>query len=128
MAEPPSGTPRTLGDGFVLIESLRLPRHETQLRYSDGVFEASVFRRAGALDWESLPEGGRPMEVGSARARRYRTSVGSVLVWQSGPDTLTCVTDASGRDQAAIVADLLPSPESGWARTVRFVTNPFSWK
>ncbi|MBK5289423.1 MAG: hypothetical protein JJE46_13265 [Acidimicrobiia bacterium] len=128
MAEPPSGSHRSLGDGFVLVDSRRLPRQETQLRYSDGVFEASIFRRAGALDWDSLPSGGTRVTFGSVRARRYRTSVGSVLVWQSGQDTVTCVTDASGRDQAGIVTDLMPSSESGWSRTVRFVTSPFSWK
>ncbi len=128
MATPPAGARRLLGDGFALVDSRRLPRREVQLRYSDGVFEASVFRRSGVPDWDSLPEGGVRVRFGDVQARRYRTSIGSVLVWQSGQDTLTCVTDAPGRDQAAIVTDLVPDGESGWSRTVRFVTAPFSWK
>ena len=100
---------------------------ETQLRYSDGVAEASVFTQRGTIDWGALPVGGRDVRYGNVRARRYRTPAATVIVWQSGPRTLTCVTDATTADQAGIVEDLTREDDDGWTGVVRFVTGPFSW-
>lgn len=126
MRKIPSDVPRSLGDGFGFVDSRRLA-HETLARYSDGVFELSVFTRAGALDWESLPDGGRNIRYGSVLARRYRTASGTVIVWQSRGRVLTCVTDATVLDQAGIVEDLARDDDSAWSGAVRFVTSPFQW-
>lgn len=118
---------RRIGDGFVLMSANRVAPGSTQLRYSDGVFELSVFTRAEPLDWDALPAGARSERFGSVRARHYSTAAGSVIVWQSGSRTITCVTDAPRRDQALIVADLASTGDRGWTAVVRFVTGPFSW-
>ncbi len=123
----PADAHRHMGDGFVLVEARRVTAHEEQLRYSDGVFDASIFTRDGALDWQSLPDGGRQTEWDGVKVRRYVTAAGAVVVWQSGDRTLTCVTDAPRRDQLAIVADLTRGDDSGWSDVVRFVIAPFGW-
>ena len=123
----PSNTARSLSGGFVLVDARSVGSESTQLRYSDGVFEASVFTQHGAVDWSALPSGGSDVHYGSVRARRYRTPSGTVIVWQSGDRTLTCVTDATAADQTGIVEGLTHDDDTGWTRVVRFVTGPFSW-
>ena len=124
----PADTARSLTGGFVLVDARRMNANETQLRYSDGVFEASVFTQSGVLDWSSLPAGGSHVRYGSVRARRYRSAVGTVMVWQAGDRTLTCVTDARDDDELGIVESLSGTADSGWTTVVRFVTGPFSWR
>ncbi len=124
----PSTALRSLGQGFRLIEARALADQETQLRYSDGVFEASVFSQPGATDWNGLPKGGGDVRYGAVRARRYRTPAGTVLVWQVGDRTLTCVTDATATDQAAMIETLSREHEGLWSSLTRFVNSPFSWK
>lgn len=123
----PGDARRSLTGGFALVDAREMPDQATQLRYSDGVFEASVFTQAGPIDWERLPAGGRDVSYGSVPARRYRTPAGTVIVWQSGDRTMTCVTDATAADQAGIVADLSRDRDDGWSTVVQFVTGPFHW-
>ena len=122
-----ASAPRSLGQGFQLVGARSMVGHVTQMRYSDGVFEASVFARAGATDWKGLPEGGQDVRYGNVRARRYRTPVGTVLVWQVGAQTLTCVTDAIGSDQAVMIRNLSGEHNGFWTGLVRFVNGPFHW-
>ena len=124
----PADTARTLTGGFVLVDTRRMNANETQLRYSDGVFAASVFAQSGPLDWSSLPAGGSTVRYGSVRARRYRNAAGTVMVWQAGDRTLTCVTDARDDDELGIVESLSRTTDSDWTTVVRFVTGPFSWR
>jgi len=126
MARPPSDAHRRVGDGFVLVGAQRVGA-ETQLLYSDGVFNASVFTREGAIDWSSLPAGGDNVRMGGTKVRRYRTAGGTVLTWESGDNTFSCVTDASDGDQRAILATVGGGDDGGWTDAVRFVTSPFSW-
>ena len=118
---------RSLGQGFRLVEARSMAGQGTQMRYSDGVFEASVFTQPGATDWKGLPEGGKDVSYGNVRARRYRTPVGTVLVWQLGRRTLTCVTDAAESDQAVMIRNLSREPAGFWTGFVRFVNGPFHW-
>ena len=127
-SEVPSAAIRSLGQGFRLIEARSMSGQATQLRYSDGVFEASVFSRPGATDWKGLPRGGSDVWYSAVRARRYRTPAGTVLVWQVGDRTLTCVTDATASDQAAMLATLSREHEGLWTSLTRFVSSPFHWK
>jgi len=126
LAEPPDDARRKVGDGFVLVDAHRVG-DETQLRYSDGIFTASVFTSDGGLDWDALPAGGADVKLGHVEVRRYRTSGGTVLTWDSDGDTFTCVTDAPESDQREIVAALARSGDDAWDDAVRFVTGPFSW-
>jgi len=124
----PADTARSLTGGFVLVDARRVNASETQLRYSDGIFAASVFVQSGALDWSSLPAGGSNVRYGSVRARRYRNAAGTVMVWQAGDRTLTCVTDARDDDELGIVESLSRTTDSDWTTVVRFITGPFSWR
>ena len=126
--EVPSTALRSLGQGFRLIEARSMADEATQLRYSDGVFEASVFTQPGVTDWKGLPGGGRDVVYGTIRARRYRTPAGTVLVWQANERTLTCVTDATATDQAAMIGTLSREHEGLWTSLTRFVNGPFHWK
>lgn len=126
--EVPSTALRSLGQGFRLIEARSMADQATQLRYSDGVFEASVFSQPGFTDWKGLPGGGRDVWYGTVRARRYRTPAGTVLVWEVGDRTLTCVTDATASDQASMIATSSDEHEGLWTALVRFVNGPFHWK
>lgn len=121
----PSNAVRSLSGGFVLIDARTTRAHVTQLRYSDGVVEASVFVEPGPIDWTSLPKGGRDVSYGAVRARTYAAPTGTVIVWQSDAHAMTCVTDATRADQADIVAALTPHDDDGWTEMVRFVTGPF---
>ena len=124
----PADTARALVGGYVLVDARRMNAKETQLRYSDGVFEVSVFTQAGAVDWNALPAGGRDVRYGAVRARRYRSVAGTVIVWQSGDRTFTGVTDANDGDHPGMVKSLSRTSDSGWSSVVRFVTGPFNWE
>jgi hypothetical protein len=126
LPKPPADAHRRVGEGFVLVGAQQVG-DETQLQYSDGVFTASVFTSDGVIDWDALPSGGDDVHVAGTEARRYRTAGGTVLTWESGGRTLTCVTDASDAEQRSIMASLLGATDDGWTETVRFVTSPFSW-
>jgi len=123
----PEDAPKSLTGGFVLVDARRGDDHVTQLRYNDGVFEASVFTETRPLDWDSLPAGGQEIHYGDVRARRYRTAAGTVIVWEAGNRTFTCVTGATSTDQVGIVKALSRSHDSSWDKVIRFVTSPFSW-
>lgn len=123
----PPGVARSVGDGFQLIEARSMTDNAIQLRYSDGVFEASVFAQPGETDWTQLPGGGQDVRYGTVRARRYRTPTGTVLVWQAGDRTLTCVTDATASDQAAMISSLSREDDGLWTGLARFVNGPFHW-
>ena len=123
----PEDTPKSLTGGFVLVDARRGDDHATQLRYSDGVFEASVFTEDGPVDWDTLPAGGRDTHYGTVRTRQYQTAAGTVVVWEADGHTFTCVTDATTEDQTGIVESLSRADDSGWTDVVRFVTSPFSW-
>ncbi len=123
----PDDARRSLTGGFALVDAREMPDRTTQLRYSDGVFEASVFAQAGPIDWEALPAGGRAVRYGPVHARRYRVASGTVIVWESDDRTFTCVTDATAVDEAGIVADLSRERGDGWSSVMRFVGGPFRW-
>jgi hypothetical protein len=119
--------PHAVGDGYRLVDARRLPGGDVQLRYSDGIFDASVFEHDEELDWDRLPRGGTRVRAGDERVRRYDTAAGAVLVWESDGRSVTCVTDAPTADWKAIVTDLGDDDEGGWVGAVRFVTAPFRW-
>jgi hypothetical protein len=123
----PADAARRIGDGFVLMDSRRMSGGESLLRYTDGVFEASVFVRPEPLDWSGLPGDGEDRRLGRIRTRRYGTPAGRVVVFESSDRTYTIVTDAPTRDQVALVADLGAAPDSAWTRFVRSFTGPFRW-
>lgn len=123
----PSGAVRSLSNGFVLVDARATAEHATQLRYSDGVFEASVFTQPGPIDWGSLPKDGRDVSYGPVRVRTYASPSGTVIVWQSGQQVMTCVTDATRADQADLVTALTRHGDGGWTEVVKFVTGPFRW-
>jgi hypothetical protein len=124
---PPADAARRVGDGFVLTDTRRLDDDESLRRYSDGVFEASVFVRTAPLDWSSLPDHGESRRIGGVRVRRYGTPAGRVVVFESAERTYTLVTDAPTSDQSALVADLASASDAAWTRFVRSVTGPFRW-
>ena len=122
----PDDAARTVGDGFVLVGAQRVGE-QTQLEYTDGVFDASVFTREGTMDWDALPDGGADVRIDGQRVRRYHTAGDTVLAWQSGGRTLTCVTDGTAADQATIVRTLSGEDDDALTDVARFVTAPFSW-
>ncbi|MGZ4675426.1 MAG: hypothetical protein ACXVJ7_06895 [Acidimicrobiia bacterium] len=121
-----SGGPTRIGDGFVLVGTQKVG-DETQRQYTDGVFDASVFSRDATLDWEKLPRGGADARYGSVRVRRYRSAEGTVLTWQSGNRTFTCVTDAPEADQLRMVESLTPADDDAVSDVARFLVRPFRW-
>ncbi|MEP6624336.1 MAG: hypothetical protein ABJC79_07820, partial [Acidimicrobiia bacterium] len=123
----PGNAVKRLTGGFVLVDARRVDRTATQLRYSDGVFEASVFTEHAPIDWGALPAGGRDVHVGAMRVRQYQSAAGTVMTWEADGHTFTCVTDATTADQSGIVTALSRADDSGWTQVVRFVTVPFSW-
>ncbi len=124
----PSDVPRRIGEGFLLVDVRRISGDESLRRYSDGVFEASVFVRDGRTDWSGLPANGEARRLGTVHARRYGTPAGWLVVFESDERTYTVVTDATTRDQVAMVTDLNEGSPSAWTRFVRSVTGPFRWE
>jgi hypothetical protein len=122
----PGGAHRELGDGFAFVAAHRVD-DETQLQYTDGVFTASIVTRDGDIDWDALPVGGHDEDVASVHVRRYRTSAGTVLAWESDGNTLTCVTDAPDSELGGLVRSLGASDDGAFTSIVKFVTGPFSW-
>jgi hypothetical protein len=124
---PPQDSAATLGAGFERVDARALDADTVQVRYSDGVFDASVTTRDGSPDWDALPRGGDDVRLAGVRARRYSTAAGAVIVWESNRRTITCVTDAPRRDQSAIVRTLSRDDDGAWTTMVRFVGAPFRW-
>jgi MucB/RseB N-terminal domain len=120
--------PTRTGHGFKLSGAYSQPDGSVQLYYSDGLLALSVFEREGELDWDSLPTGGRTVELGGVKAKVYVTAAGTAVVWGSHDVTYTCVTDASLDEVAGVTADLSGSDDSSVLEDVgQFVTAPFSW-
>lgn len=121
-------SPKRIGEGFVLSGVYSHPDGSVQLYYSDGLLGLSVFERAGQLEWDALPAGGRTVELGDVRARVYRSAAGSAVVWGNHDVTYTCVTDAPLDEVAAVATKFSRSDQPGVLEDIgRFVTAPFSW-
>ena len=120
--------PKRTGNGFKLAGVYSQPDGSVQLYYSDGLLGLSVFEREGKLAWDSLPAGGRTVELGDVTAKVYVTAAGTAVVWGSHDVTYTCVTDAPLDEVAAVAADLSGPTGSSVVEDVgQFVTAPFSW-
>lgn len=65
----------------------------TQLLYSDGLYDLSVFEQAGRLDKSHLPNGSK-IELANSRGIRYAWPGGHVVVWATSGMVYTAVSDA----------------------------------
>ena len=82
-----------------------------QVLYSDGLYDLSVFERAGTLDRSELGTDGGPVQVGQAPGWRYAWPGGQVVLWQAGGTVFTVVSGAP-LDQVLTAARDLPVPPS----------------
>jgi len=65
----------------------------TQLLYSDGLYDLSVFQQAGRLDRSHLPAGA-DVELAASTGVRYAWPGGHVVVWAASGMVYTAVSDA----------------------------------
>lgn len=120
--------PRTLGDGFHLVDAYEQPGGGVQLYYSDGLFTMSLFEQHGPLDDAALPHGGHDETIGGRRVRVYETPGVETVVWDANDVAYSCVTDAPRADLASMLGDLPSARGRGVLGTVaHFVLAPFSW-
>jgi sigma-E factor negative regulatory protein RseB len=124
----PYRAPGRAGDGFRLVARRRHSGAVVQLSYSDGLLSASVFEQPGRLNWNALPDGGQPANVGGHPAVAYAMSVGSALVWEHAGIVYTCVADAPKEELLALAAGVSSHGQDGTAtRLARVVLAPFAW-
>lgn len=107
--EAPYAAPATLAGGYERVAAFRRGR-VVHLLYSDGLHGLSVFMQPGRLDDDRLPEGGRPVRVGGADARRFTWAGGEIVTWESGPVVRTVVGDAAPDEVMAAARSLPPAP------------------
>jgi len=119
--------PDHLGD-FRLLGRYRHPDGTLQLFYGDGLFSLSVFEQHGLVDWEAMPEGGRPGEVEGQRSRTYATATGTVVVWGEQGLVLTGVSDAPADTVQGVLPAVANDHRSTVDDVVDFVFGPFGWE
>lgn len=120
--------PRTLGDGFRIVDAYEQPGGGVQLYYSDGLFTMSLFEQHGSLDDAALPHGGRDETVDGRRVRVYDTPGVETIVWGANDVVYSCVTDAPRADRVSMLGDLPAARGRGALGSLaHFVLAPFSW-
>jgi hypothetical protein len=126
LADVPSGyeAPSTPG-GYVLVGRSRHP-NGIELRYSDGLFAASVLEQRGELDWDALPRSGVATEVAGSRARRYSEAGADVVVWEHEGTVYTLASDAPSDVVDSLISGLTPS-RSTLEKIADYVLGPFGW-
>jgi hypothetical protein len=126
--EAPYRAPSHAGNGFTLVARWRHPGSALQLTYSDGLLTASVFEQPGSLDWDRLPAGGEPGDVGGHPAVAYSLPVGDAVVWEHAGIVYTCVGDAPRAELLALAVDVSRRATNGsLTRMARVVLAPFGW-
>jgi sigma-E factor negative regulatory protein RseB len=126
--EAPYRAPSHAGDGFALVARWRHPGSALQLTYSDGLLTASVFEQPGSLDWDRLPAGGEPGDVGGHPAVAYSLPVGDAIVWEHAGIVYTCVGNAPRAELLALALDVSRRATNGsMTRMARVVLAPFGW-
>lgn len=81
----------------------------TQVLYSDGLYDLSVFQQEGRLDRSDLP-GGQRVQVGNRTGWHYVWPGGHVLVWEARGVVHTAISDAP---LAQVMAAVSSIPTSG---------------
>lgn len=96
--------PTGLAEGY---ERLGIYRRAgvTQVRYSDGLYDLSVFQQEGRLDRRDLPGGDR-VAIGRGEGWRYEWPGGNLVVWEAGRVVHTAVSDAPLQQVLAAIASL----------------------
>lgn len=82
-----------------------------QLLYSDGLHGLSVFAQPGRLDRGSLPDGGRPVQLGRWAAVVYDWPGGEAVTWQAADVVYTVVGNGPVEEVLAAAASV-PGPSS----------------
>ncbi|MGH9224338.1 MAG: hypothetical protein ACRD2W_11285 [Acidimicrobiales bacterium] len=76
-----------------------------QVRYSDGLYDLSVFEQPGRIDRSNLPDG-TTVTFGTESARRYSWTGNHVLLWEEDGMVYTAVSDAPLAQVLAAVGSL----------------------
>jgi hypothetical protein len=84
--------PVALADGYQRV-GIYKRTGVTQVVYSDGLYDLSVFQQAGRLDHHDLSSAGR-VPVGTASGWHYAWPGGHVVLWEAGGTVYTAVSDA----------------------------------
>jgi hypothetical protein len=130
ISRAPTGyiAPSRLGNGFELAGRYRGADDSVQLFYSDGIYAASVFEQAGALDPHDLPSDATSIDIGAHRVDGYTTASGTVAVWAADDLVYTLVSDAPKRELDAMLEDLpRSSGDDATEEMTHFVLAPFQW-
>lgn len=108
-APQPAGVsaPDALAGGYLRVGVFR-KSGVVQARYSDGLFDLSVFEQDGRLDRSHLPAGER-LTIGPLNGWHYEWAGGHVVIWQRSGTVFTAVSDAPLDDVVSAVASLPPA-------------------
>jgi hypothetical protein len=121
--------PRSLANGFELVDAYRRPDGSLQLYYSDGLLGMSVFEQHGTLIHDAMPSGGHDATVSGRRVRVYDAAGGRTIVWDTGKAVYACVTDAPPSAVGSLLTKLPAHRGRGaLAGAMHFVLAPFSWE
>jgi negative regulator of sigma E activity len=85
-----------------------------QTVYGDGLYTVSLFEQRGTPDWETLPNGARPVDRFASRAYEWPGSVPRRVVWSGQEATFTLVGDPPPAEFRAIVDALPQAPDRTW--------------
>lgn len=101
--------PGILADGYQRTGIYRAGA-VTQVLYSDGLYDLSLFEQEGRLRHADLPPSGEQVAVGTANGWRYPWPGGQLVVWSTGGKVFTAVSDAPTDQVLAAVRSLPASP------------------
>ncbi len=98
--------PNVLPGGYRRLDAYR-DQGAVQVRYSDGLYDMSVFSQRGGLAARDVPAAGKPVSVGSSKGWVYAWPGGQVLLWHRGQTVYSLVSEAPV-DQLLAAAKALP--------------------
>ncbi|MDQ3980611.1 MAG: hypothetical protein M3314_13825 [Actinomycetota bacterium] len=118
----PSGVsaPEQLPDSYQRLGVFRRS-DVTQVLYSDGLYDLSVFQQEGRLDRSDLP-GGQKMQIGKRTGWHYVWPGGHLVVWEARGVVHTAISDAPlSQVMAAVTSIPLTGGSASLLRRLRQV-------
>jgi sigma-E factor negative regulatory protein RseB len=121
--------PSGLADGYERLGIYRRAK-VTQVLYSDGLYDLSVFQQEGRLDRSGLP-GGERVAIGRGTGWHYDWPGGHLVVWEAGHMVHTAVSDAPLQQVLAAIGSMPVSDDSDslverLRRVCRALVQPFA--
>lgn len=122
-----ASAPSSAGAGYELSGRYLRDDGVVQLSYTDGLFDASVFRQEGELDWSAFASSGTVTTIAGTKVIEIATPSAAVVLWEHDDHVYTYVGDVPAADLAGFLESFAASgPDAAGDLANRFI-EPFVW-